>query len=238
MIQSPSEEVTPLIHPTASIEDLIKTNGDCRLPCFWGISPGVTKWIDAMTLFKQKDINWVIGLSSQNHEYLTALIEQNDFSILLNLYRLEDYVGAVFITITNEPSLRGIRPGHIGYSLRETFANLGEPTDLFFMLELPPEGPSANMSYSFWLNFEEDGLLLDYIGTVEESNGPVVCPEQTFEQLVLYLSVPGSHFLPWGTNIYQPRGLEKVTEFTTNSIADIYQSTLRSIDPVCIHLNP
>jgi hypothetical protein len=37
---------------TSKVNELLQTNGGCRLPCWWGITPGQTKWEDARnTLF-------------------------------------------------------------------------------------------------------------------------------------------------------------------------------------------
>jgi hypothetical protein len=66
LITTPSMTVTPrAVLPTdtpiatlskdlayARFENLLQTNGDCQLPCWWGIIPGNTSFIDAQNILK------------------------------------------------------------------------------------------------------------------------------------------------------------------------------------------
>ncbi len=38
-------------NPSITVKNLLNNNGDCQLPCWWGIVPGKTTWQDAHTFF-------------------------------------------------------------------------------------------------------------------------------------------------------------------------------------------
>jgi hypothetical protein len=61
---TPTPSQTPMPSPVATLSleegralvlDLLANNGGCRLPCFWGITPGVTTWEEAKAFFLQFD---------------------------------------------------------------------------------------------------------------------------------------------------------------------------------------
>jgi hypothetical protein len=70
--------------PTLSTEDAAKqidklmiTNGNCELPCWWGIQPGKTTWQDARTVLYP--IAWTMhdesSLSNQSSAYIETLFD-------------------------------------------------------------------------------------------------------------------------------------------------------------------
>lgn len=229
--ESPTIMVTKSI---PSLEDLIKTNGDCSLPCFWGIRPGITTWTEAMDLFSQLDIQGVIGTSPRNFKYFTANVEANSVAILLNLYQKDDIVGAILLTISNKPPLTGPHPDIEQYLIKKTFMNLGRPTDVLLKLDFAPGGPSETSSYSFWVTYDSYGLKEDYIGSIEQPGDSKVCPEVTFEQVVLYLYSPSLDFVPWGPDISDDA--EKLENLTSITATDFFQLSTNSDTPVCLEI--
>jgi hypothetical protein len=218
--------------PIMSLEDMIKTNGNCNLPCFWGIRPGITKWTEAMDLFSQLDIEGVIGTSPRDFKYFTANVEAKSVAILLNLYQKDDIVGAILLTISNKPPLTGSHPDIEPYSIKKTFMNLGMPTDILLKLDFAPEGPSEVSSYSFWVTYDNYGLQENYIGSLENPGDSKVCPEETSKQVTLYLYSPTLDFVPWGPDI--SGDAEKIENVTSITATDFFQLSINSDTPVCL----
>ncbi len=187
-----------------------------------------------MTLFEQTGVKGVLGTSPNNNEYFTAKVDVDEISLLMDVYRKDDFVGAILVTIANKPPLTGLRPGFQNYSLKEIFLDLGTPMNILFTFDFPPETPTQKRGYSFWINYEDDGLQVDYVGAVEQSSIAEVCPEKTLEQIVLYLYSPSSKFLPWDWNIL--RDAEKLEDISSTSTMDFYQLTIQSSAPVCIEI--
>lgn len=233
--QTPTEDASSIsTRSTLSLEYLVNTNNNCNLPCFWGIKPGLTNWADAMALFEQLGVIGALGTSPDNYEYFTTKVDVEEVSLLMDIYRKDDIVGAIFLTIANKPPLTGFHPGIENYSLKTTFLDLGLPSDLLLKFDYPHEAPVQGSSYSFWVIYDDDGLQENYIGTFEESDFSGVCPEQTFEQLVLYLYSPSLGFLPWGSNL--SNDAEKIEILSSISTRDFFRLTTQSDTPVCIEI--
>lgn len=219
---------------TLSLEYLVNTNNNCNLPCFWGIKPGITNWTDAMVLFQQLGVKGALGISPNNYEYFTIKVDIDEVSLLIDIYRKGDIVGAILLTIANKPPLTGFHPGIESYSLKKTFLNLGPPSDLLLKFDYPHEASVQESSYSFWVVYDDDGLQENYIGSFEASELSGVCPVQAFEQLVLYLYSPSLGFLPWGQNL--SNDAEKLEILSSISAMDFFRLTTQSDMPVCIEI--
>ena len=234
VLVTPIENITMVAHPTASLDDLIKTNGNCNLPCFWGIKPGITKWTEAIGLFSELGIKGVTGTSPRNFKYFTVNVEGDYVTIFLNMYQKDDVVGAILLTITNKSPLIGFHPYTEQYSIHKTFQALGMPTDILLKFDFAPEGQLEISSYSFWVIYDNYGLQEDYIGSFRQLDDPKVCPERTVEQVVLYLYSPTLGFLPWGPNISDDA--EKLENLSSTSVMDFFQSSIQSTAPGCLEI--
>lgn len=98
--------------PPISKDELIATNGNCKLPCFWGIQPGETKWSDLLRLFEQIDARGATGLSPRKIETFTSVVDFEQFSIRLDAYRKDDLVGAMIVTMASRSPLDTIPTGN------------------------------------------------------------------------------------------------------------------------------
>ncbi|MAT43960.1 MAG: hypothetical protein CL609_16620, partial [Anaerolineaceae bacterium] len=89
LIKNVSETPTPTSTITAtwvpptlndySIQTLIDTNGNCELPCWWGLVPGKTTKEQVMSFFDQIDINKIESLGQverNNPDGVEVLMEE------------------------------------------------------------------------------------------------------------------------------------------------------------------
>jgi hypothetical protein len=64
IVLPPDPQVLSLEAEDALLVEMLATNGGCELPCWWGITPGVTRWEDAQRLFlflQQEHLFLVLG---------------------------------------------------------------------------------------------------------------------------------------------------------------------------------
>ncbi len=74
----------------------------------------------------------------------------------------------------------------------------------------------------------------DYISSLERPDDSKVCPEETFEQVVLYLYSPTLDFVPWGPDI--SGDAEKLENITSITATDFFQLSINSDTPVCLEI--
>lgn len=67
----PTLTVTP--EPVLNPAELLLSNGDCRLPCWWGIVPGQTDWASAETLLAPSSVR-IAPYERAEYTYYTAYL--------------------------------------------------------------------------------------------------------------------------------------------------------------------
>lgn len=230
---SNSSDITPT-QSTNSLENIVKTNGGCSLPCFLGITPGITKWTEAISLFEQLEIKGGIGTSSNNHEYFIAQINIDKISILFNMYRKDDTVGAILLTIVIKTSATDLSPDFSSYSIKEIFLDLGQPSNMLLGFDHPHEGPAQITGYNFWVEYDNYGLWENYIGSFVPADSPELCPVFESEQIMMYLFSPDLEFLPWGIIISDD--VKKLEEVSSISQSEFFRLSTQSNVPVCFKI--
>lgn len=63
---SPARTLPPAAIAT-NVASLVKDNGGCELPCFWGIQPGITRWTDALDQLWAATTS-VVTVANMRHE--------------------------------------------------------------------------------------------------------------------------------------------------------------------------
>ena len=188
LTQSPSATERPTEIPTLANEDaqqklldLLANNGNCRLPCLWGITPGKSK---------SKDSNIILeplgGISDffTNFDEDSGLIEpcfvENELEICASIsyltYQENDVVSRIMFTANTYEWLeveREVRDvfdlSYFGdilqkYSLPQVLLEFGEPplSYLFALAEMPDpnRGPAY---YKLLIVYPEQGFQVEYI---------------------------------------------------------------------------
>jgi len=172
---------------------MLETNGDCELPCWWGITPGETRWQEVVEL---------LGLRG------TDLHKQGGgvYDIMyvpLDPYRLSDYGVRLIITEYSEvvqsigvqsEMFVGRVSEHFArdwrrYSLNQVLTRYGEPSQV--MLELWPNPPEPYYPYRLFVFYDHLGILLGYEGPAIPGEPFRVCTKfEQVTQLRLWLQSP------------------------------------------------
>lgn len=155
--------VTP--HPTLTLEQnneitqLMKTNGNCTLPCWWGIIPGISRWDEISNLKSLSIIS----------EYREDKIKPSLASAYLyfeqpgNLYPDQSYIKPSFQMINRV--IQSIRvlgtETSSAYSLRNIFTNNDKPFEIW--VTTFNQYPNNKPPMEIFIFYPEQGILLEYV---------------------------------------------------------------------------
>jgi hypothetical protein len=158
----------------------------CDLPCWWGLTPGISSWNDLDALFRSIG---GIGLPLRNSQAITRL----DFTVgiaprpnpqpahfaVFEQYGLIKQLD-VRLQLHNPTcsSCPGLDEAARAYSLANVLATVGPPTEILLSLPSAQAEPGAGWTYGLWLYYEEKGIAAYYEGTglAWEGDQIRVCP--------------------------------------------------------------
>lgn len=222
--------------------ELYETNGDCQLPCWWGIVPGKTKWQTAQSLLST--------LTNQIYIYGKGAESGSDSIYYANLFI--DSFGVYSLleqsyTIKNEVIERievGIESTTVlNYKLSSILSTYGEPSEIW--LSSYGHDDFGEIPFTVVLFYSEDVMLLKYYtnASLVEVDGLSIVKGCIQDKTVSSMSLwsPEVEFTfaegvnkttgvnPSAGYLYRP--LEEVTEMT---IETFYQTFLDPDTDVCI----
>jgi hypothetical protein len=135
-----------------AIYSLYETNGDCRLPCFWGITPGVTTWADAEQILVPLRAT-IMTEGSEKHLSLDQSIYISDIN-QLDFTITNGRVSA--INVVQMSFKYKYKMGKISSLLSQ----YGEPSEVkIFTLKKAPGGSPA---FRVSIYYAEAGILATY----------------------------------------------------------------------------
>jgi hypothetical protein len=237
--------------------DLLATNGDCRLPCIWGITPGINNYQEAQNLLLPlSSISFRPYFESGLGTILPVYIENEteivtDFGFLSNekteiIYRIRFSAG-VYKDIPDPTnpgsfysvSIDGSTP--IGkkiayYMLPNILSENGRPSSVLIQtLSIPGENPDY-APFEMILQYPDQGIFI-YYGLERRTSGTNVlgCLLNNNVEMNLFPSGDPDSFTNsiaplWGERIPAYKPLE---ETTTMSIDDFYE-TFRQPTTQCV----
>jgi hypothetical protein len=169
---SPTITLTITPRPTLStnqaqalILELLKTNGGCKLPCWWGITPGKTSWIDAnefLRTFASKTIPFTI-------------FQQTFYEVVFDNLPKSVSSGSVGAVIAVRDETVESVAVDIYYPLTEILSIYGQPDEVWVYVEgftLIGHKPFFVIS----LFYASQGILAVYEGSAEAEKVVQVCP--------------------------------------------------------------
>ncbi len=175
--------------------NLLKENGGCRLPCWWGFTPGETAWTTAERFF--------LSHGKKIGEYANSQVTVHgvDFYIPNHGSQInQDYYTANgdvidIITVRAVPPVRDEKLAYGDaqlakdwgpYLLPRMLITYGQPSEVF--LETFTGTPDGGQPpFSLLLYYPEKGILVRYYGPAEEEGKTLrVCPSQADISLWLW----------------------------------------------------
>lgn len=176
---SPSPQVSPTTHPRIisaetqqRVLSLLRTNGACSMPCYWGITSGQTPWNEAQAIIHS--LNTVNARSDQDAGlpmYIVSLDHFREEGAII--HSLEFTIGDGIVQRVNVSVENHEYPEFAAawtrYSLAEFFRSLGQPSEAFVYLS------DIDPSYATLFLFEERGAALMIVGKREDLDA--ICPQ-------------------------------------------------------------
>jgi hypothetical protein len=158
----------------AFIRTMLETNGGCELPCWWGITPGVTSWQDTLDFFthngiairgEQLDLNYVADLGYR--EYRTNMLD----------VRFQQENGKVQgISVQSSPDSTPFKEDFADawqrYAPAQILSKFGVPSQVYLGLVTGAGclGPGIIPTYDLWVVYDELGVTIRYPGTLITEN--------------------------------------------------------------------
>lgn len=249
----PTKSSTPSPLPTlpheqiiGNVVELLKTNAGCQLPCVWGITPGITSWVEAEQQLQKA------GLMPASDRQGASLIHYD--SLVIPSVTVAEGMFTKIEFIERNGVVTAIHLDGFGYysplefkNIWDYYAperiipNLGSPTRVWIKaVASAAEGNPTSFPYELWLFYDKTGLLIRYFGTVEANAIYQFCP--TFsdsgnigDAIDIYGVSPTGDKSPEDlTELdampYPPRNLEEITNIT---IEELYLLYLQKDKPIC-----
>ena len=183
IVPFPTEIATlPLQDGMVTIEDLMKTNMGCNLPCFWGIIPGVTGWETAEKFLQT--IGATVGNieTSPGINYHSVVFENENLTLGDNFgfYEIANTVDTILASGNLFGSTRNVKDFISlwdSYSPKKIITNYGIPSRVLLSSVFAiGYGDNDRRGYILWIFYDHLGLLIRYDGTVADLPIYHICP--------------------------------------------------------------
>lgn len=182
--------------PRTKALSLLKNNGNCRLPCIWGLTPGITttgerqKVLASYNEFLEPDISFGKSEGGKNPGGMGVEVIKDDISITLGLtyYETDNLIEILSLVTRPQRDQKSVFGDSTYsnlteyYSLPQLLSNYGLPSDVLVISF--PHDPFVKADYdpfSIVVIYEELGIMAEYISPTQrvgdQSRG---CPGQSY----------------------------------------------------------
>lgn len=203
----------PYAEASEDVADMLKTNGDCKFPCFWGIHPDITGYDELYSVIDY--------LGGYRYETSDASNQINVFTS----FRLEknDGVRVEFAAVLQDDIVKNMKIGLLNLyssevSLEDWPAyNLDKVQSIYG----PPDGVElgfAQISNAIWfvvtLKYETVSTVIEFTAGAPEGDkystpdSVLFCPKEiSFDTVTLYLGNYPFNTIPSGLPLLKGTGL-------------------------------
>ena len=252
--------LTPSLTPTSTItviptlsqndaqELLLKTiqvNGNCKLPCLLGITPGVSTSLDAYNIFLPLNGIAHTNLNALDSGYVDYKLPIDDLFIYVNIHYLPiNKDGSIRMINISTDALKQNGNGFedmygalsynnlfVQYSLQNLLSIYGPPTQVELDADIHKFEPTAPTYFYFYLLYPEKGIYARYTTSAKEVAGDKIqsCPSKAFVEL--WLMPPENNNSneqllssdnAWG---YPHKSLEEAAKISINQFYDMFKNS-------------
>lgn len=198
---TPTVAPSPTIAPTltadqeqALVLELLQTNAGCRLPCWWGFTPGQTTWPTAYAFFASVGKMPAESRGPKMLNYtVTFHIPQHDVQVRQIYIVSGNLIEAIEVeirTVRNYETVYGderFAEDLQRYLLPQLLTTYGQPTEVLLRtFRSVPEG--SFIPFNLLLFYPQQGILVRYYGPTERKGEHIrICPQRTEIALRLWL---------------------------------------------------
>jgi hypothetical protein len=255
-IPSPTTPVTPV--PTwlpeaqeAYLLNLIETNDHCKLPCLFGIQPGISRWekirsVEAPLYFRQAYIPDDQGLL-YFHSHVEDKIPHLEIAFSGSGSLIEHMIAAEYIFLPADPRYSpAMAKATQAFFLANILAQYGKPSRILIKAQGQLESDPGNQA-ELLLLYDHLGFGIHYFYTNivrqdQENSILHTCPrDDHLERFRLYLQAPDDRTplekmttTPVGGSFFPYSLLKPLEDRTKLSIEDFYYSFKSSQTKACL----
>lgn len=237
ILGTPTFEVPPTLDERAKdafILELMRTNNDCLLPCWWGITPGETLWEEAFDFLYP----FVLHIDNISDEDLESDIQVYSVPYTIpGILVINDVPGAIFSTyFVKQGVVDSIEVWAIGnktdYTIPRILQTYGQPEEV--LIDFVEPKWDSNNERLLYLNmiFDKSGIYLSYYALAHKSENILnICFDTEPWMLLWSIDPYQSEENPFGESALEGKLL--LDQVTTMSNEAFYNYMITSSEP-CI----
>jgi hypothetical protein len=275
LIPTPTRKITPTPSPTAApftptpvtpvptwlpeeqdayLLDLIETNNDCRLPCLFGLQPGISTWeeirkVEAPLYFRKAYIPDSQGfLDFQSH--VKDKIPYLEIAFSGSEPHIERMIAAEYIFLPGDPRYSpAMAKAARTYLLSNILVRYGRPSRILIKAQGKLE-PNSDNPAELLLLYDHLGFGIHYfyrnvVKSDQQNSILHTCPrDDHLERFRLYLQAPDDRTplekmttTPVGGSFFPYSLLQPLEDMTALSVGDFYHSFKSSQTKACLDIS-
>lgn len=240
---TPEQLLTKTVEPTRVIQDqrtyildLIRTNANCKFPCFLSITPGQSTWEMAKSFILSTGAKYSDKIESDGIHHFTGY-DTKDLQIPLDIEYL-DVNGVVEYISGGIGDLGNISTTGVDwtpYKINTILSTYGIPTKILIDIYKPID-PSSTTAYELWLIYDNLGFMISYGGRDVKIEDPYyICLNSSDKgDIYGFVAFFKSANTKWPDIVTEmlskPKDLGKVTSLT---IGEFYKTYASDAAQVC-----
>ena len=164
---------------------ILSSNGNCNLPCWWGVNPGESNLQSFNFVFYPIGYEEINKQGIFSEDFSMSVNQVNIPNLLIKVSFENNFVQRIYVLADNI-NKPGDKVSHFDafaqameyYSLENTLKKYGIPTNVYLRL-YPRYEPNAPLIYSLWVFYENLGILIHYRGEglVYKDKEVDICPD-------------------------------------------------------------
>ena len=185
---NPTYTPTWMPRPTLSLAEamelvleLLQSNGGCKFPCWWGITPGVTRWAEAQAFlrtFASRIIQWnMVNLV----RYYGV-----DFSVPISIKK--DGIFEVSIDVDRGGVINQIKLAN-KITLNDFLTDYGKPQEIW-IFAVSSDNISYDADFTIVLFYTDQGIMATFDGIAPKAKIINICPSTMDEEIIFVLWPP------------------------------------------------
>jgi hypothetical protein len=201
---------------TKFVEELLLNNGGCKLPCFWGIVPGITEWNNAKAFLKT-------FAEIREGRYYSIKVQDPEYP-RVNLIEFKVQEDIIVEVVAGPPITRN-------FTVDKILIEYGVPEEVYLLTYR--NAPAFPIPAFLILNYQNQGILVQYEFASEKINdtefsicsqpiGPSMwlrSPKKMLTELEINQSVLGSE------PSYTLRKIDEVSNVSTEEFYEKFKGS-------------
>jgi hypothetical protein len=204
------------------VSELLETNGGCRLPCWWGITPGETSWDEARHF-----------LQTFSTKILANRKASSQTDGVYTLYFPHPKYGESFVHIVVEKGLVDIlnpfwKMNTPTFQLDRILSEYGKPDEVY--IKTVPNAPADHVPFNLILYYTEQRILAKYDYRGDPRDELIqACPEREGPELFTWSSAEdfideiGLQEVVIGPDSHPMKPIGEVTDLDIQQLYDRYK---------------